>query len=59
MQNAFLKAMKDKAYTDKLQAQAIQLLPEQQYLGSSLAKHTEAEVIRWKAVAAKSSIAMD
>ena len=59
MQNAFLKAMKDKAYTDKLQAQAIQLLPEQQYLGSSLAKHTEAEVVRWKAVAAKSNIAMD
>jgi tripartite-type tricarboxylate transporter receptor subunit TctC len=59
MQNAFLKAMKDKTYTDKLQAQAIQLLPEQQYLGSSLAKHTEAEVARWKAVAAKSSIAMD
>lgn len=59
MQNAFLKAMKDKAYTDKLQSQAIQLLPEQQYLGSSLAKHTEAEVARWKAVAAKSNIAMD
>jgi tripartite-type tricarboxylate transporter receptor subunit TctC len=59
MQNAFLKAMKDKAYTDKLQSQAIQLLPEQQYLGTSLAKHTEAEVARWKAVAAKSNIAMD
>jgi tripartite-type tricarboxylate transporter receptor subunit TctC len=59
MQNAFLRAMKDKAYTDKLQSQAIQLLPEQQYLGSSLAKHTEAEVARWKAVAAKSNIAMD
>lgn len=59
VQNAFLKAMKDKAYTDKLQSQAVQLLPEQQYLGSSLAKHTEAEVARWKAVAAKSNIAMD
>lgn len=59
VQNAFLKAMKDKAYTDKLQAQAVQLLPEQQYLGSSLAKHTETEVARWKAVAAKSNIAMD
>lgn len=59
VQNAFLKAMKDKAYTDRLQSQAIQLLPEQQYLGSSLAKHTETEVARWKAVATKSNIAMD
>ncbi len=59
VQNAFLQAMKDKAYADKLQSQAIQLLPEQQYLGSSLAKHTEAEVVRWRAVAAKSNLAMD
>jgi tripartite-type tricarboxylate transporter receptor subunit TctC len=59
VQNAYLKAMKEKAFTDKMASQAIQLLPEKDYLASSLAKHTESEVARWKAVAAKSNLSMD
>jgi len=51
--------MKEKAFTDKMASQAIQLLPEKDYLGSSLAKHTELEVARWKVVATKSNLSMD
>ncbi|MEQ1596898.1 MAG: hypothetical protein ABL985_17530 [Casimicrobium sp.] len=39
--------------------QAIQLLPEAQYTGAALAKHTESEVARWKTVAAKANLSMD
>lgn len=59
VQNAYLTAMKEKAFTDKMASQAIQLLPEKDYLSSSLAKHTESEVARWKVVATKSNLSMD
>jgi tripartite-type tricarboxylate transporter receptor subunit TctC len=59
VQNAYLKAMQDKAFTDKMTSQAIQLLPEALYTGASLAKHTESEVARWKAVASKANLSMD
>nr|WP_312987774.1 tripartite tricarboxylate transporter substrate binding protein BugD [Comamonas koreensis] len=58
-QTAYLKVMGDKEYTDKLVSQAIQLLPPEQYSGQALGRHTEAEVARWKAVAAKTQIALD
>lgn len=58
-QTAYLKVMGDKEYTDKLVSQAIQLLPPEQYSGQALGRHTEAEVVRWKAVAAKTQIALD
>jgi tripartite-type tricarboxylate transporter receptor subunit TctC len=59
LQQAYLKAMEDKAFTDKMAEQAIQMLPVQQYTGAALAKHTEAEVARWKAVASKTNISLD
>ncbi|MBP0618657.1 tripartite tricarboxylate transporter substrate binding protein BugD [Cupriavidus consociatus] len=59
MQQAYLKVMADKAFTGKMSAQAIQLLPPEQYTASALDKHTQAEIVRWKAVAAKANISLD
>lgn len=59
MQKAYLKVMADKAFTDKMAGQAIQMLPPAQYTGQALGKHTEAEVVRWKSVAAKANISLD
>lgn len=59
VQQAYLKVMTDKTFTDKMTAQAIQMLPVDQYTGVALGKHTEAEVARWKAVAAKTNISLE
>lgn len=59
VQNAYLQVMRDKDFTSKMTMQAIQLLPEKEYLGSSLAQHTESEVARWRAVAAKSGLTLE
>jgi len=59
VQAAYLKVMGDKSFTDKMAEQAIQMLPAEQYTGAALNKHTEAEVARWKTVAAKTNISLD
>ncbi|WP_454738695.1 tripartite tricarboxylate transporter substrate-binding protein [Cupriavidus necator] len=59
MQQAYLKVMTDKAFTAKMSAQAIQMLPPERYTASALGKHTAAEVERWKSVAAKANISLD
>ncbi|MCA7084266.1 tripartite tricarboxylate transporter substrate binding protein BugD [Cupriavidus sp. DB3] len=59
MQQAYLKVMKDKAFTDRLAAQAIQMLPADKYTATALGKHTEAEVARWKVLAAKANISLE
>ena len=59
VQQAYLKVMTDKAFTGKMSEQAIQLLPPEQYTGAALGKHTEAEVLRWRVVAAKTNISLD
>lgn len=59
MQQAYLKVMKDKAFTDRLAAQAIQMLPADMYTATALGKHTEAEVARWKVLAAKANISLE
>jgi tripartite-type tricarboxylate transporter receptor subunit TctC len=59
VQNAYLKVMKDKTFTGKMAEQAIQMLPTEQYTGDSLGKHTELEVARWRAVAARSGLSLD
>ncbi|SEB19349.1 Tripartite tricarboxylate transporter family receptor [Variovorax sp. YR216] len=56
---AYQKVMTDKAFTDKMAEQAIQLLPAEQYTGAALGKHTENEVARWKTVAARTNISLD
>lgn len=59
VQAAYLKVMTDKAFTDRMAEQAIQMLPPQQYTGAALGRHTEAEVARWKSVAAQTNISLD
>ncbi|MGO4331596.1 tripartite tricarboxylate transporter substrate binding protein BugD [Cupriavidus sp. 2TAF22] len=59
MQEAYLKVMSDPAFTAKMAGQAIQMLPREQYTGRALGLHTEAEIARWKAVAAKTNISLD
>jgi tripartite-type tricarboxylate transporter receptor subunit TctC len=59
VQAAYQKVMMDKAFTDRMAEQAIQLLPPEQYTGAALAKHTQSEVARWKAVASKTNISLD
>ncbi|WP_114972676.1 tripartite tricarboxylate transporter substrate-binding protein [Rhodoferax ferrireducens] len=59
VQNAYLKVMKDTAFTGRMAEQAIQMLPPEKYSGAALAKLTETEVVRWRAVAAKSGLALD
>jgi len=59
VQQAYMKVMGDKAFTDKLAEQAIQMLPTEQYTGAALGRHTEVEVARWKTVAAKTNISLD
>lgn len=59
MQQAYLKVMTDKDFTSKMAAQAIQMLPPDQYSASALGKHTASEVARWKGLAAKANITLD
>jgi tripartite-type tricarboxylate transporter receptor subunit TctC len=59
VQAAYLKVMADKAFTGKLAEQAIQLLPAEQYTGAALGRHTEAEVARWRAVAARTGLSLE
>jgi len=59
VQQAYLKVMAEKDFTAKMAGQAIQLLPNEQYTGAALGKHTEAEVARWRAVATKAAISLD
>lgn len=59
VQQAYQKVMTDKGFTDKLAEQAVQLMPPEAYTGAALGKHTEAEVARWKMVAARAQISLD
>jgi tripartite-type tricarboxylate transporter receptor subunit TctC len=59
VERAYLKAMKDRAFQDRLLAQAIQILPPEKYTSAALRQHTEAEVAHWRAVAAKTPLAID
>lgn len=56
---AYTKALADKAWTDKMAAQGIRLLSAEQYAPEALAKHTAAEVERWRKVAAEAKISLD
>jgi tripartite-type tricarboxylate transporter receptor subunit TctC len=59
VQVAYLKVMQDKDFTDKMAAQAIQMLSTEQYTGTALDKHTQAEVLRWRVVAARANLSLD
>jgi tripartite-type tricarboxylate transporter receptor subunit TctC len=59
MHQAYAKAMQDKAWTQKMAEQGIRLLPEAQYGPEAFAKHTAAEVEKWRKLAADSKITVD
>ncbi len=56
---AYAKALADKDWTDRMAAQGIRLLPAAQYTPEALARHTAAEVERWRKVAADAKISLD
>lgn len=59
MNQAYLKAMSDKAWTQKMAEQGIRLLPEAQYAPAAFGKHTEDEVAKWRKVATDAKITID
>lgn len=56
---AYLKALTDKDWLKKMADQGIHLLPEAQYSPEAFAKHTAAEVEKWRKVATDSKIQID
>lgn len=59
MHQAYSQALTDKAWTSRMASQGIQLLPEAQYTPDAFAKHTAAEVERWRKVVADAKIQID
>lgn len=59
MHQAYLKALADKDWLKRMASQGIHLLPEAQYAPDALAKHTAAEVERWRKVTADAKIQID
>ncbi len=59
MHQAYLKALADKAWTARMATQGINLLPEAQYSPEAFARHTAAEVERWRKVVADAKIQID
>ena len=59
MHAAYLKALADKAWTDRMAAAGIQLLPEAQVAPAAFAKHTADEVDRWRKVTAEAKIQLN
>lgn len=59
MHTAYLKAMQDKAWTQKMADLGIRLLPEAQYGPEALGKHTAAEVEKWRKLATEAKITVD
>jgi Uncharacterized protein conserved in bacteria len=56
---AYRRAMQDKAFTDRMSEQGIQLLPESQYAPQAFQRHTEDEVKRWAEVVKQAGISLD
>jgi len=56
---AYLKALADKEWTKRMASQGINLLPEAQYAPDAFAKHTAAEVDKWRKVATDAKIQID
>lgn len=56
---AYVTALGDKAWTKKMADLGIQLLPEAQTTPEAFAKHTVAEVEKWRKVATEANITVD
>ena len=59
MHQAYIKALGDKTWTARMTSQGISLLPEAQYAPDAFAKHTAAEVDRWRKVVVDAKIQID
>lgn len=59
LHQAYLKAMTDKAWTQKMAEQGIHLLPDAQYAPEALGRHTVAEIDVWRKVATAAKITLD
>lgn len=59
MHQAYLKALADKAWTERMAGQGIKLLPDTQYAPDAFGKFTAAEVLRWNDVVAAAKIQLD
>jgi tripartite-type tricarboxylate transporter receptor subunit TctC len=59
LHQAYLKALGDKDWTQRMATQGIHLLPEAQYGPDAFAKHTAAEVDKWRKVATDAKIQID
>jgi tripartite-type tricarboxylate transporter receptor subunit TctC len=56
---AYMKAMADKAWTQKMADQGIHLLPDAQYAPEALGRHTVAEIEVWHKVATAARLSLD
>ncbi len=56
---AYVKSLSDKDWLKKMSDQGIHLLPEAHYAPEAFAKHTAAEVDKWRKVATDSKIQID
>jgi tripartite-type tricarboxylate transporter receptor subunit TctC len=56
---AYLAALADKAWANKMADLGIQLLPEAQYAPDAFGRYTAAEVDKWRKVAAETQISVD
>ena len=59
MHQAYVKAMTDKTWTQRMAGQGIHLLPDAHYAPESFARHTAAEVDKWRKVVADAKIEID
>lgn len=59
LHQAYLKALADKAWTQKMADQGIHLLPDAHYAPDALGRHTVAEIEVWRKVAADARISLD
>lgn len=59
LHQAYLKALGDKAWTQKMADQGIHMLPEAQYGPDAFGKHTAAEIEVWRKVATDAKITID
>jgi tripartite-type tricarboxylate transporter receptor subunit TctC len=59
MHQAYIKALQDKTWTARMISQGIHLLREAQYAPDAFAKHTAAEVERWRKVVTDAKIQID
>jgi len=59
MHQAYMKALSDKAWTTKMSSLGIQLLSDAQYSPDAFAKHTAAEVEKWRKVVSDAKISIE